>query len=160
MTEPGSNEADTAFWQRRLAAQANNQAWRLSEAVARTPRESQEMLHAAHAAMHLWSIVGNENNKMHAALLLAHVCALLGSGQDAASYMGAPSAYFMPGACADWEAACALAVQAHVAFSLGDVEAHRRHYLAANAQIDALPEPEDRAVLLATLRVVAAPAGI
>jgi hypothetical protein len=46
-----------ALWPRRLAAQANNRAWRLSESTSRTPHEDEEMLQAAHAAMHFWKIV-------------------------------------------------------------------------------------------------------
>jgi len=46
---PSRNEA--AIWQRRLASQANNRAWTLSESLSRTPEEDEEMLQAAHAAM-------------------------------------------------------------------------------------------------------------
>ncbi|MBS1200558.1 MAG: hypothetical protein H6R27_1236, partial [Proteobacteria bacterium] len=35
------------------------------------------MLQAAHAAMYFWKVVGNGNNKAHAAQLLAHVYASL-----------------------------------------------------------------------------------
>lgn len=66
--QPGPEELAT--WQRRIATRANNKAWELSEKLNRTPAEIQEMLHAA---MHLWCIVGNENNKAHAELLLDHV---------------------------------------------------------------------------------------
>jgi len=58
MTEKPTPE-ETALWQRRLASQANNRAWTLSEAISRTPEEDEEMLQAAHAAMHFWKIVGH-----------------------------------------------------------------------------------------------------
>jgi len=43
---------EAARWQRRLASQANNRAWSLSESVSRTAEEDEEMLQAAHAAMY------------------------------------------------------------------------------------------------------------
>lgn len=48
---------ETAIWRRRLASQANNHAWSLSESLAQTPEEDEEMLQAAHTAMYLWTAV-------------------------------------------------------------------------------------------------------
>src|SRR4051794_1950499 len=76
MTDAPSSE-EAAIWQRRLAAQANNRAWRLSESLVRSPEEDEEMLQAAHAAMYFWKMVGSAGNRAHAAQLLAHVYALL-----------------------------------------------------------------------------------
>ena len=72
---PSSDEV--ALWQRRLAAQANNRAWRLSESLDRSPEEDEEMLQAAHASMYFWKIVGTAGSRAHSAQLLAHVYALL-----------------------------------------------------------------------------------
>ena len=69
---------ETARWQRRFASQANNRAWTLAEAVSRTAEADEEMVQAAHTAMHFWKIVGTDNNRAHAAQLVAHVYALLG----------------------------------------------------------------------------------
>ena len=82
MTDKPSPE-QTALWQRRLASQANNRAWSLSESSSRSADEDEEMLQAAHAAMYFWKIVGNDKNRAHAALLLAHAYALLGLGAPA-----------------------------------------------------------------------------
>jgi hypothetical protein len=74
---------DTAAWQRRLALMANNRAWTLTAASARTAEEDEQMLQAARAAMYFWKITGNAGHKAHAAQLVAHVYALLrlpGSG--------------------------------------------------------------------------------
>lgn len=38
---------ETALWQKRLASQANNHAWDLSENPSRTTQEAEEMLMAA-----------------------------------------------------------------------------------------------------------------
>ena len=41
MTDTPSSE-EVALWQRRLAAQANNRAWRLSESLNRSPQEDEK----------------------------------------------------------------------------------------------------------------------
>ena len=146
-----------ATWQRRIAARANNKAWELSEKLNRTQAEDQEMLHAAHAAMHLWSIVGNESNKAHAEQLLAHVSALLGDATRAVEYFQGSSEFFSSGKCEAWEVAMCRAIAANVAACTGDDISHQALYDDAASRIAALPRSEDREILLATLRVVPVP---
>jgi hypothetical protein len=157
MSQASSSPEETALWQKRLAAQANNRAWRLSESKSRSPAESQEMLHAAHAAMHLWSIVGTDNHKAHALQLLAHVHALLGGAEAASTYLAACAPYLSHPDRAPWEVALFHAVAATVAAASGNAADHRRHHARARELIDALADPEDREVLEATLAVVPSP---
>jgi hypothetical protein len=79
MTEKPSPE-EVVRWQHRLAGQANNRAWSLSEQASRSAAEDEEMLNAAHAAMYFWSIVGNANNQAHA--VAANVASAGGNTQD------------------------------------------------------------------------------
>ncbi len=148
---------ELATWQRRIAARANNKAWELSEKLDRTQAENHEMLHAAHAAMHLWSIVGNENNKAHAELLLAHVYALLGDPVRAAKYLQDPNPFFASAQCEAWEVAMYRTIAANVAACIGDKSGHRALYKEAESLIAALDDAKDREILLATLRVVPIP---
>ena len=157
MAAASPSPEETAAWQKRLAAQANNRAWRLSESPSRSPAESEEMLHAAHAAMHLWSIVGTENHKAHAAQLLAHVHALLGDADQAGRYLAACAPYLCSPQREAWEVAIFHAVAAGVAAAGNDAEAHRLHYAKARELIDALADKEDRDILEATLAVVPSP---
>jgi hypothetical protein len=69
MTEKPSPE-EVVHWQRRLASQANNRAWSISEQPARKAAEDEEMLNAAHATMYFWSIVGKTNSQAPAAQAL------------------------------------------------------------------------------------------
>ena len=156
MSEPPTAQ-DTAIWQRRLASQANNRAWALTESLSRTPEDSEEMLQAAHAAMYLWRSVGNANNHAHAAQLLAHTYALLGLGNPAQHYLAKSNPVFFGEGAEPWEVALAHAVTANVAAATGDTGAHRTHYAQASRLIAALPDPEDRNILNATLRVVPTP---
>jgi hypothetical protein len=148
---------ETALWQRRLASQANNRAWTLSESLSRTVEEDEEMLQAAHAAMHFWKIVGNDNNRAHAAQLVAHVYALLGLANPASHYLAKSQRVFLSGGAEDWEVALAHAVAANVAAATKDPQAHREHYNKAVALIEALPDAEDKKILSATLRVLPVP---
>jgi hypothetical protein len=157
MADTPSSE-ETALWQRRLAAQSNNRAWRLSESPGRSPQEDEEMLHAAHAAMYFWSLVGNAGNKAHAAQLLAHVYALLKLPKEATHYLAHSEPFFLGQDCAPWERACALAVKAGVAAAAGRSDLHASAWREAEQAIAALPEPKDREILEATLRVVPRPA--
>lgn len=116
---------ETALWQRRLASQANNRAWSLSELPSRTSEEDEEMLQGAHAAMYLWKIVGNESNKAHAAQLLAHVYASLKLPNPALHYLAKSQPVLLSEKAAPWERALAHAVAANVAAARGDSVQHQ-----------------------------------
>lgn len=148
---------EIALWQRRLASQANNRAWTLAEALGRTREEDDEMLQAAYAAMYFWKIVGKASNHAHAALLLAHVCALLKLPKPAAHYLSVSMPYFLANSSAPWEMAVAHAVAANVAFAEGNGEAHARHYAQAQAFREQVDNAEERENLDATLRVIPPP---
>jgi len=157
MDSPSPDEA--TLWQRRLAAQANNRAWRLSESTSRSPHEDEEMLGAAHAARYFWNLVGNAGQRAHAAQLLAHVYALLKLPDPANHYLRQSEPFFLGQDCQAWEKACAWAVKASVAAASGRSEDHASSYREAERLIAALPDPEDRTILDATLRVVRKPDG-
>ncbi len=148
---------NTTLWQRRLASQANNQAWSLADQLARTPEQDDEMLQAAHAAMYFWKIVGNESNRAHAAQLLAHVYALLKLPEPAKHYLQQSQPLFLESGCAPWELAYAHLVAANVASAANNAAAHLRHYQLAHDMIAALTDQEEKDILNASLQVVAAP---
>ena len=158
MNEKPSAE-EVARWQRRLASQANNRAWVLSEQTSRSEREDEELLHAAHAAMYFWSIVGDASNQAHAAQLLAHTYAILKQPSAAAQYLERCLPTFMDESAQPWERALAQAVAANVASANGQAEDHARHYNQAIKLTAALEDAEERAIIEATLRVVPAPSG-
>ena len=156
MADTQSSE-EIALWQKRLAAQANNSARRLSESLSRSPQEDEEMLQAAHASMYLWKIVGNVGNRAHAVQLTAHVYALLKSPDSAKHYFAQAEPFFLEQDCEPWERACAFVVKASVAVAASESEAHENSYREAERLISALPDPEDRKILHASLRVVPKP---
>jgi len=125
--------------------------------LSRTPEENEEMLQAAHAAMHFWKIVGTDNNRAHAALLVSHAYALLGLASPAEHYQAKWQALLAVDKAEPWEVALAHAVAANVAAAKNDAKAHRALYLEAFARVAQLPDPEDRSILEATLRVLPKP---
>lgn len=156
MSEKPSPE-DTALWQRRLASQANNRAWALSEATSRSAAEDADMLDAAHAAMYFWKIVGAETNVAHALQLLAHVYATFKQAQPAAAYLAKAQAVFDRLSLQPWEVALGHAVAANVAAAASDAVGHRSHHQQALALVAALSDAQDRSILEATLRVLPLP---
>jgi len=130
MADTPSSE-EVALWQRRLAAQANNRAWRLSESPSRSPQEDEEMLQAAHASMYFWKLVGNAGNRAHAAQLLAHVYALLKLPNPAKHYLAQSEPFFLEQDCEPWERACAFTVKASVAAAASQSEVHANSYREA-----------------------------
>jgi len=115
------------------------------------------MLHAAHAAMYFWTIVGQAGNHAHAALLLAHVYALLKLPGPGARYLDQALPYFTQPGRAPGERAFAHAVAANVASSAGDAAAHAAHYSEAIAFAAHIADPGTREMFAATWRVVPAP---
>ncbi len=60
MTTTPAPTDDETTWRRRFASRANNRGWALAEQATRTPAEDDEMLHAAHAAAHLWQPIATD----------------------------------------------------------------------------------------------------
>lgn len=156
MTDTPTPE-DDALWQRRLASQANNRAWTLAEFPHRSPEDDDEMLHAAHAAMYFWKKVGNPSNHAHAALLLAHVYALLRLPVPAAKYLRESLPHLEQDDRAPWERAFAHAVAANVAFAQGNAALHAEHYTQAKTAEAQMTDAQTRDMFAATLRVVPMP---
>jgi hypothetical protein len=64
-----------------FAVESNNSAWPLIEAATRTPEETDQMLHLAHAAAWHWSVAGAAINQLRADQLLAQAYAVAEHGR-------------------------------------------------------------------------------
>jgi hypothetical protein len=69
--------------QRWFAVEFNNRAWELVEKIERTAAETEEMIHAAHAACIHWAAAGKVVNQLRAQCLLATAYAAAGLGEAA-----------------------------------------------------------------------------
>jgi hypothetical protein len=151
------NPDDEAAWLRKLGSAANNRGWTLTEQLTRTPDEDQEMLNAAHASVHLWRTIGNNNNFALGHLLLGQVHALLGNAIYAMKYANLAFDYFTTKDSDPWEVAIVHAVLANAAHCAGITSLHASHYKTADELIAGLSDPEEKDILLATFRVVPKP---
>jgi hypothetical protein len=144
-------------WHRHFAAQANNRAWNLAEARGDAMLDH-DLLNAAHAAAWHWSVVGTELHHMRATMLLAHVHALLGPGRTAWGYAESMRRAFLAWPeTPDWELAFVHAIHAHAACVAGEHAAHAASWEEAQRCVEAIADPEDRAIVLKTWAQVPAP---
>lgn len=136
-----------------FAIECNNRAWRLSEAGRRSAAEDGEMLDAAHAAAFHWSKVGTDLHAARAAMLLAHVHALLGHGDVALRYARSTFDFVMERDSPAWEIAFAHAVLANAAAAARDGVNHAAHHAQAKT-LGAALDDEDRAYFDAMFRTI------
>jgi hypothetical protein len=155
-----SNSEDESAWRRRLGSAANNRGWSLAEKLNRSAEEDQEMLNAAHASVHLWSTIGTPRNIALGQLLLGQVHALLANPKYAMQHATAAYEYFTSNESAPWELAFAHAVLANAAHCCGNAGLYASSYRQAEALVASLPDPEDRAILQATMNVIPKPTGV
>ena len=145
---------DIAKWQKWFAVACNNRAWELIELPSRTPGETHELLHAAHASAWHWARVGTDLNEARAQMLLGFAHAVAGDGPLALRYATASFNYFDEHGAADWEQAFAHAVLAAAARAAGNPELHREHYAEASRAAAAIADAEDREVFMRSFRHV------
>lgn len=149
-------DASADSWHRYFAMECNNKAWALA-VVERSREEDLDMLNTAHASLYHWTLVGTQLNKVRAKMLVAEVHSLLGCGESACSLASEVSEYFSNNKSPDWEMAYVATIDAHAASVAGDGERHRVSYLRARKLLDAIADPEDRAVVEKTFELVPAP---
>ena len=133
--------------------EANNRAWALA-AERRTPDQDNEMLSAAEAALFHWSEVGTELHISRAKLLVAEAHALTGHGTTALAYAEEVSTYFEDVDAPDWEAAYVDTILAHAAKVAGDDKLYAETYPRAQALIEAISDPEDKAIVMKTFEQI------
>jgi len=145
------------LWQKRLAGQANNRAWTLAEQMERTSAEEQEMLHAAHAAIYFWNLVGDERSMAHAAQLLGHVYGLLNQPEQAMRYLSRSEPIFFAESAAAWERALAHVVAANVAAAKPDLVSYQVHFDRATEEMNVITCEDERRIVSAALQAVPTP---
>lgn len=136
-------------WHRYFAVECNNIAWSAAEADPST-RDHKSLLNAAHASVFHWLQVGNELNKIRGFVLLAYVHALCGHGTLALEYAGAAREYYQGHPYEEWELAFACMIQALAAHVASDTALHRSSYSAAQEVLDAMPDGEEKEIVLRT----------
>jgi hypothetical protein len=145
---------------RRLGVDLFNHTWTLIEKPDRTPAETDEMIHAAHASRYHWSKAGTTVNLGRGEWQIARVYSFLLRAEPARWHAGRCLAYveaaIAAGEAEDWDLASAREAMARAAAVAGDAaEATRWRDLAREA-LAAIEDPADRELIegdLATLPV-------
>lgn len=147
-------EEEIARSHRWHAVECNNLAWSLAELPSRSELQDEEMLNAAHASAFHWGKVGDELNQARGRMLLAHVHALVGDGKAALTSARQSHDYITAHNPPDWEIAFSYAILAHAAHAAGEADLHREYYAKAKELGEAIADPEDKKIFLATFKTI------
>ena len=133
-----------------------NETWRLLGVEQRTPDQDDELLHAAHASAHHWRQVSAGVERARAEWLCSRVNAALGHGAAAVHHARRCLDLLAAGPAGreDWDAAAACEAMARALTVAGDAAGVAGWRARTIAALDAIADPEDRAVIeqdLATL---------
>ncbi len=139
---------DVAAAHRWFAARLNNRTWELLESPDRSADESEEMVHAAHAACHHWREVGTVAHQARAECLLANVYAALRRGSSALRHAGrcVDLTEAHAGDMTDWDLAFAYDCLARATAASGSAEEARGLKRRARDAGDAIAEAEERSM--------------
>jgi len=149
-----SVELDAAT-HRQLGVDLYNATWTLLEKPDRTPAETDEMIHRAHASRWHWARVGTPVNLARGEWLCARVYSTLGRGEPALWH--ARRCVELGEVAADresWDVPSAFEAMARASFVAGDAEAGREWKARAIDAVAAIPDADDRETIeqdLATL---------
>lgn len=114
-----------------------------------------ELLDAAHASAWHWRVAGTTINQMRSAMLLALIHARMDMGPSAWNYAESMKKFFTAiSETPDWELAFVYAIHAWAALACGKLDEYKVSYHKASLCLDAIKDPEDRAVVLKTFSLI------
>jgi hypothetical protein len=141
-------------WHRYFAIKANNAAWNISESLEDVLNLT-ELLDAAHAAAWHWRVVGTTLNQMRSTMLLALIHSRMNMGPSAWGYAESMKKYFTELAeTPDWELTFVYAIHAWAALTCGKLDEYKASYHKATTVLEAIKDPEDRAVVIKTFNLI------
>jgi DNA-binding transcriptional MerR regulator len=132
---------------RRLGADLFNLVWTLLELPARTPAQTDEMIHAAHASRHHWTLGGEPANLSRGEWQCSRVYAVLGRGEPALWHARRCVELCEEHGLRDWDLASAYEAMARASGVAGDAAAAATWKSRATAALDSIADPADREVI-------------
>lgn len=136
---------------RRLAAALYNRTWTFLEMADRTPAQTDEMIHTAHASRYHWGTVGDAPNLARGEWLCSRVYAVLGRGEPALWHARRCVAINEEAGIADWDIAGAYEAMARASAVAGDLPAARSWADKAQEACAAIAEDDDRETIAADI---------
>jgi DNA-binding transcriptional MerR regulator len=141
---------------RRLGVDLFNKTWTLMEKEGRTPEETDEMIHCAHASAYHWIHVGTAANRARSEWQCSRMYTVLGRAEPALDHARRclEICEASPDALEDWDLPFAYEALARAHALAGDAEESER-YLAKARELSAkIADREDRELLEADLATV------
>lgn len=146
----GSDDLDAAT-HRRLGVALFNHVWTLIEKADRSDAETDEMVHAAHASRYHWTSAGTRANLARGEWQVSRVYSVLGRAEPALWHarrcLAQVEAASAAGEADDWDLAAAYEGLARASAVAGDAAASADWRVRARAALEAIADPEDRAVI-------------
>jgi DNA-binding transcriptional MerR regulator len=133
--------------QRQLGVDLYNSTWTLLEKPDRTPAETDEMIHRAHASRWHWARVGTDVNLARGEWLCSRVYATLGRGEPAL-WHARRCVEINEGLSAEqresWDLPAAYEAMARASFTAGDSASGALWKAKALAALEEIPDVDDR----------------
>lgn len=139
---------------RRLGVDLYNATWTLLETADRTPSQTDELIHAAHASRFHWALAGDDvgpENLARGEWLCARVYAVLGRGEPALWHARRCVEICAENGIAGWDIAAAYEAMARAHLTSGDERAARDWAARARDAARAIADDDDREVIVGDL---------
>jgi hypothetical protein len=137
--------------QRRVAVGLFNDTWALMDKPDRSPRETELMVHCAHASRFHWETIGEPVHHARGEWQVSRAYSVAGRPEPALHHARCCLAICEEHGIGDFDLAYAHEAIARAHALAGDRDAASEHENLARAAADAVADPDDRAHLLADL---------
>jgi len=141
---PTPNAQLDAATHRQLGVDLYNSTWTLLEKADRTPAETDEMIHRAHASRWHWGQVGEQVNFARGEWLCSRVYAVLGRGEPAVWHARRCIEINEAAGQGDWDIAAAYEAMARALLVSGDAAGAAEWKARGVAALDGIAEADDR----------------
>jgi DNA-binding transcriptional MerR regulator len=136
---------------RRTAADLFNHTWTLMEKGDRSERETDLMIHAAHASRFMWEEIGEPVNHARGEWQIARAYAIVDRAEPALHHARRCLQIVEEFGVGDFDLACAYEAMARAHATAGEVEAARRYEALGRETAARIADADDRALVEADL---------
>jgi DNA-binding transcriptional MerR regulator len=136
---------------RKTAADLFNYTWTLMEKAGRTERETDLMVHAAHASRFMWEEIGEPVNHARGEWQIARVYAVVDRPEPALHHAHRCLEIVEEFGVGDFDLACAYEAMARAHATAGEEDAARRYAALGRETAARIADADDRALVVADL---------
>jgi DNA-binding transcriptional MerR regulator len=136
---------------RKAAVDLFNHTWTLLEKPDRTERETDLMVHAAHASRFMWEDIGEPVNHARGEWQIARVYAVVDRPEPALHHAQRCLAIVEAHGVGDFDLACAYEALARAHATAGEREAALRYEALAREAAERIPDADDRELVVGDL---------